>query len=547
MKSKGLGFLSRKKKEEEVGVRRGLLRTNLEAFTVAIVMAIVIKTYAFEAFQVPTESMEPTIIGRAAGGDRIIVNRFKYEMEDPERYDGVVFRYPLSRMLNYVKRLVGLPGETLKIGHGDIYTSDDDGESFNVARKPRALAETIFEQNPVIPEKSTDRIAGGWVRNWFNVPTSRVRIDNADGVIRMDAGEAELTLVSKPGKLFPERRDRYADSRGSRGDEALKDPVSDLRFDLTVTPESGVEYVLLQLLDGTQPKMPLRLQLAVEGGGGTSSLTHGEQQVEPGTLAEVTLPTGEESELRFSNCDDRVVLQINGDDVLVYEYSQHHRNSVEGNESQIKFGLIKGKGVISHIALCRDLYYTLYDPMRKYDFQIPEGHYLFFGDNSPNSLDARGWRVVGIRLREDGRILLGDLEAVSDSFKWPRRDNNPYFETEGRKILDPDTHRFLDIYGNEWKLESGSYDILDLAGFDVPEGSPDILKLHGTTLESPEPGQLGFERVTSQVLKQQTDPAHARRHAFRHLSRLMHFVPRDNIMGQANIVFWPAKRWGAIR
>ena len=179
MKSKGLGFLSRKKKEEEVGVRRGLLRTNLEAFTVAIVMAIVIKTYAFEAFQVPTESMEPTIIGRAAGGDRIIVNRFKYEMEDLERYDVVVFRYPLSRMLNYVKRLVGLPGETLKIGHGDIYTSDDDGESFNVARKPRALAETIFEQNPVIPEKSTDRIAGGWVRNWFNVPPSRVRVRSA--------------------------------------------------------------------------------------------------------------------------------------------------------------------------------------------------------------------------------------------------------------------------------------------------------------------------------------------------------------------------------
>ena len=220
---------------------------------------------------------------------------------------------------------------------------------------------------------------------------------------------------------------------------------------------------------------------------------------------------------------------------------------MEGSESQVKFGFIKGKGVISHIALYRDLYYTTYDPMRTYDFKIPEGHYLFFGDNSPNSLDARGWRVVGIRLREDGRILLGDLEAVSDSFKWPRRDNNPYFDTDGGKILDPDTHRFLDIYGNEWRLGSGSYDILDLAGFDVPEGSPEILGLHGTTLENPKPDQIGFERVTSPILKQQTDPAHNRRHAFRHLSRLMHFVPRENIMGQANVVFWPWKRWGAIR
>ena len=88
--------------------KRGFWRGNLEAFTVAIVMALVIKTYAFEAFQVPTESMEPTIIGRTPGGDRIIVNKFKYQFDDPARYDIVVFRYPLSRMVNYVKRLVGL-------------------------------------------------------------------------------------------------------------------------------------------------------------------------------------------------------------------------------------------------------------------------------------------------------------------------------------------------------------------------------------------------------------------------------------------------------
>ena len=547
-------FWRRKKVQDDLP-KRGFWRGNLEAFTVAIVMALVIKTYAFEAFQVPTESMEPTIIGRTPGGDRIIVNKFRYEFADPQRYDVVVFRYPLSRMVNYVKRLVGVGGERLRIAHGDIYSDPEGGDAFRIARKTPELADSMFRENPVIPEDKIEKIKSSWVREWFQVP-SRVRVSGDKGVISMDAGATELFLSTQPDKLTPERRDRYAHDRGGKGDMAVDKPVGDLRLDITVAPGDGAKSVVLVIDDGTQPGQPLRLELAVRGGGATSSLKHGDETVNSGDLTKVELPRGEDVEIRFENCDDRVRVEVDGEEVCLFEYVQHWEPTPSTRQSQIKFGLSAGKATFSHVAIYRDIYYTLYEPSRD-TFDIPEGHYLFCGDNSPNSLDARGWRVVGIRLRETGQVILGDMEAVSDSFAWPRRDNNPYFEVEsepghgGRKrytaIVDANTHHFFDIFGNEWDLDSGSYDILDLEGFGIVDGSPEILSLHGTTLSSPTPNQIGIERVTTEVLKAQTGGLESNPHAFKDFSRLMHFVSGDDIMGQANLVFWPPSRWGAIR
>src|SRR5262249_15034573 len=55
-------------------------------------------------------------------GDRIWVSKVPYELMDPKRWDVVVFRYPGEAETYYIKRLVGLPNETVRIRHGDIYT-----------------------------------------------------------------------------------------------------------------------------------------------------------------------------------------------------------------------------------------------------------------------------------------------------------------------------------------------------------------------------------------------------------------------------------------
>src|SRR5262249_61525637 len=54
----------------------------------------------------------------------------------PQRWDVVVFRYPEEPEVSYIKRLVGLPGETIKIFHGDIYVRPPGSDRFTLARKP---------------------------------------------------------------------------------------------------------------------------------------------------------------------------------------------------------------------------------------------------------------------------------------------------------------------------------------------------------------------------------------------------------------------------
>lgn len=68
-------------------------------------------------------------------GDRIIVSKFAYDLKDPERWDVIVFKYPANPKQNYIKRLIGLPGETIKLEFGNVYTRNEQGD-FDIVRKP---------------------------------------------------------------------------------------------------------------------------------------------------------------------------------------------------------------------------------------------------------------------------------------------------------------------------------------------------------------------------------------------------------------------------
>ena len=95
--------------------RRKLVRDNLEAISFAIVLALVLKFFALEAYQIPTSSMQPTLMGSAAAGvnDRILVVKIRYTFLRPKRFDIAVFRYPLKTDQNYVKRIWGKGGDIL--------------------------------------------------------------------------------------------------------------------------------------------------------------------------------------------------------------------------------------------------------------------------------------------------------------------------------------------------------------------------------------------------------------------------------------------------
>lgn len=88
---------------------------------VAFVLAFVITHFIIIKAEVPTGSMESTIMV----GDRLIGNRLAYLFSDPKRGDIVIFKCPDNEEETYIKRVIGLPGETIRIEDGVLYINDE--------------------------------------------------------------------------------------------------------------------------------------------------------------------------------------------------------------------------------------------------------------------------------------------------------------------------------------------------------------------------------------------------------------------------------------
>lgn len=88
----------------------------VSAFLIAFFLTrfVIINAY------IPTGSMENTIMT----GDRVFASRLHYLFTDPKRGDIVVFKFPDNEKLNYVKRVIGLPGETVEIKDGEVYVDN---------------------------------------------------------------------------------------------------------------------------------------------------------------------------------------------------------------------------------------------------------------------------------------------------------------------------------------------------------------------------------------------------------------------------------------
>lgn len=83
---------------------------------IALVIVIPIRYFIFQPFFVRGQSMEPNF----HNGDYLIIDEISYRINDPERGDVVVFKYPKDPSQRYIKRIIGLPGETIEIENGQI-------------------------------------------------------------------------------------------------------------------------------------------------------------------------------------------------------------------------------------------------------------------------------------------------------------------------------------------------------------------------------------------------------------------------------------------
>ena len=124
----------RKEKEESVSTARELFQW-VAAIVAAVLIALAIDNFVIVNAQIPSGSMENTIMT----GDRIFGFRMAYginfdffgthvskKMKDPERYDIIIFKYPDDESQLFIKRIIGLPGETVEIRDGKIYLNGSD-------------------------------------------------------------------------------------------------------------------------------------------------------------------------------------------------------------------------------------------------------------------------------------------------------------------------------------------------------------------------------------------------------------------------------------
>lgn len=108
------------------------LRETVITVALAFALALVIRAYAVEAREIPSGSMIPTI----QEGDRVMVNKIVYHLRQPERGEIIVFDPPVESDYDFVKRVIGLPGEIVEIKDKKVYINGDPLEEDYVAEAP---------------------------------------------------------------------------------------------------------------------------------------------------------------------------------------------------------------------------------------------------------------------------------------------------------------------------------------------------------------------------------------------------------------------------
>jgi len=121
--------------------QKTVVREYAEALIIALILALMIRTFIIQAFKIPTGSMEPTLLV----GDHLLVSKFSYSIHIPneipftsiqlfsdyhffssvpERGNIVVFKFPEDPSKDFIKRVIGLPGETLQVIQQRVYIND---------------------------------------------------------------------------------------------------------------------------------------------------------------------------------------------------------------------------------------------------------------------------------------------------------------------------------------------------------------------------------------------------------------------------------------
>lgn len=538
----------RKKKKKLITT--GPIRTNLEAFGVAILGAVLLKWYCLEAFQIPTSSMQPTLMGsnEASVYDRLLVDKLLPTFRDPKRWDVTVFGYPLQKNQNYVKRLVGLPGDKLLIAGGNLYLVDvaDGKRTYNPLRKPARIQELFWKE--VFPARQLvrgdNKALGGLL---FATPSDSWK--ELDGAFTIDlkgqnrpawltfddsaaGGFIDLVWDGYPTSTAAAIRERA----GSNGNEI----VPDARIEATFTPADQIDELQMQV-DVLRPDRDrLNFALVVKGGKGTLEV-RGKDDTKPLLISNAfvcELTPLRATSICFAHLDDMLYAWRDGQQMLELDVAAYHcREGCELESPQAKDNqrvkpqiLIKGKGKleISGLRICRDLQYTtrgfeeLRSTLKKDGFiTVPDGNYFMMGDNTQQSIDSRGWTALRLGVTADNTVIpLTEVDPVKNPGSHTLRGNKrtvpptspPDRDETPVIIASRDMLAMIDEFGETHALKAR------------------ISKPFRDQVAGSERADFAIEKLGAQDGRSDWQPP----------EEWVPFVRREHIRGRALLIFW---RW----
>lgn len=505
-------------------------RDTVESIVIAFILAFLFRTFIAEAFIIPTGSMAETLYGRHKdvvctqcqtrfrvgaseevdrdnsyfrpegrvkygfcpncrfqmdiedelpfAGDRILVNKFPYEFREPQRFDVVVFKFPEDPKINYIKRLIGLPGEAITVSGGDLFRQVGDLGKSEILRKPPRIQEET--QSLIYDHDKPARVLlnQGFPERWAAVQELDPAVADPDGwkhdpenrVFTIDQSNQKAGSHSwiRYRHFVPQPSDwqqAFAGKRISPAPAMLliadhftynsgyhdSSPVSILEEDavgrhwvgdLTLHAEVEVAeskgHFTLELVEGRR-----KYHCDVDLSSGHTTLSYQDEQFRKRVGGELEdIPIGQATtitrpgkyRLIFANVDDRLILSVNGrwiqfthdgqpvDGAYQYPHDPAERVPTHLDLSPIGIAARGTKMSVAHLRITRDIYYTNQnDPDRQL-------HRAMLQDPSKYATEyARSAVRDRFKLSEDEFFVLGDNSPRSqDSRMWSQRPFHPH-------------------------------------------------------------------------------------------------------------------------